>query len=380
MDVAPTDLNQDFKVGARGIEKLLARAEVEGSTGISPRLLEDTSRLAKYSIQFQGCHHLRHWNNDADDGDDGDVRVMTKRLVRFRLVPFEHCSSYNPWMDNTAINNAKNLIGQADYGDYVVDMATFIEAYLEAKEESEGDDAAAAYGYGYEYDAGDDGIDVADYTGCAAFQFNNYYANNNGGDDDGNAADDAEYYLGPYCANQGGELRLQLFSDNSCSTVARCNNGSTRGADCYYQATKKTLPFTTESIVENPCVPCSENYSYLNSAAASGSLGDIDFDEYNFGYARDVCTELYDLSGKCEKYMNNGQYNYGCKYIQGIQMGVSSEGYAIGVKRSLPADGAIGALAISVTFLGMYVYYLKYKLRKVEMKNYGENFYVPSSH
>ena len=96
MDVAPKDLNQDFKVGARGIEKLLARAEVEGSTGISPRFLEDTSRLAKYSIQFQGCHHLRHWNKDADDGDDEDVRVMTKRLVRFRLVPFEHCKSYNP--------------------------------------------------------------------------------------------------------------------------------------------------------------------------------------------------------------------------------------------------------------------------------------------
>jgi hypothetical protein len=57
---------------------------------------------------------------------------------------------------------------------------------------------------------------------------------------------------------------------------------------------------------------------------------------------------------------------------------MSSEGYATGVKRSLGADVAMGALAIMVTFLGMYIYYLRYALKKVDSKHYRKDFYVSS--
>ena len=56
---------------------------------------------------------------------------------------------------------------------------------------------------------------------------------------------------------------------------------------------------------------------------------------YDFGDARDACAGLYDASGKCEKNMKCGKLNYGCSYMQGVQIGMSRDRNTIGVKRSL---------------------------------------------
>ena len=64
--------------------------------------------------------------------------------------------------------------------------------------------------------------------------------------------------------------------------------------------------------------------------------------------------------------------------MQGVQIGMSRDGYAIGVKRSLGADAALATMAIMVSFLGMYIYYLRYALKKVDSKHYKKDFYVSS--
>jgi hypothetical protein len=399
-DVAPKDLNNGFEINSSdaAMKRLLSKAELDSSTSTSTtstststsnsdsssdsdsnastksRKLNYSSRIAKYSIQFQGCHTIKHWNKDAEDDDD--IRVSTKRLVRFRLVPYNKCSAYNPWADTSAIQSAKALLGQADYGDYIVDMSTFVEAYLETKNEEGkyyGDDGGNGRNLYYNNaNATDDAnaysnasFDIDDYTQCAAFEFNQ-------NTDD--AAAQYSYYLGPYCADQGGEIRLNLFTDDTCTTLAKCNNGAKRGANCYEAATGLTIPYTEESIVEDPCVPCSANYGYLATAPSK----EIDSNTYDFGYARDACAGLYEVSGKCEKNMKNGKYDYGCTYMQGVQIGMSRDGYAIGVKRSLGADAALATMAIMVSFLGMYIYYLRYALKKVDSKHYKKDFYVSS--
>ena len=54
-----------------------------------------------------------------------------------------------------------------------------------------------------------------------------------------------------------------------------------------------------------------------------------------------------------------------------------SNGYAVAVKRSLGADATMAMLAsIGCTFLGMYVYYLRAGLKKVNSQNYKDGFYV----
>ena len=42
------------------------------------------------------------------------------------------------------------------------------------------------------------------------------------------------------------------------------------------------------------------------------------------------------------------------------------------------ADAAMATLAIGCTFLGMYIYYLRYVLKKVDIQKYKKDFYVPS--
>lgn len=309
-----------------------------------------SSRISAYSIQFQGCHHIRQWNSNADAED---VKVYSKRLARFRLVPFQKCSSYNPWMDGGSI---KRLFGSVDYGEYVVDMNTFVQAYVEMKMEQ--DSSSSNY---YNQNSSNS-LNLEDYTQCAAFNFNS-------GDDDA-----YQYYVGPFCADQGGEIRLSLFTDDTCTTLASCNGGKNRGASCYKQATGSVLPYSDKSIIQDPCVPCSSTYSYLSTIPAKK----LDVSQYDFSYARDSCLTIYDQAGKCEKYMKNGEYNYGCDYLSSIKVGMSSDGFAIVVRRSLVADVFLAFLVISVTFVGMYIFYLRYVLRKLESERYANDFYVPS--
>jgi hypothetical protein len=72
----------------------------------------DISWAVDYSIKFQGCHHISQWNAEADAADD--VRIETKRLVRFRLCPSNTCTSANA-------GGCKS-----GYGDYILDMNTFL--------------------------------------------------------------------------------------------------------------------------------------------------------------------------------------------------------------------------------------------------------------
>ena len=406
--LSSSDLNESFEMKASGsaLSSLLSKA-TPSNPNTNIRNLNDNNNnnahISSYSIQFQGCNQIKHWNKNADDGDEDDVRISTKRLVRFRLVPYRKCSKYNPWMDQSGLSSVKNIIGAADYGDYVVDMEVFVEAYLLARYEYDtmnaGDDDGGnddgnrrERGRKLYYDDdgnnGDDGnnnaddaladFDVSDYATCTQFDFQPAFDDDNNNDDNDN---DIEYYLGPYCADSGSEIRLNLFEDDTCTTITQCNGGSTRGADCYTQATGNVIPYSDESIVKDPCVPCSQNYQFLSSVEDSGESLDK---EYDFGYPRETCSTLYDYAGKCETHMQTSdtygetKYTYGCSYIQGIQMGTSSNGYAVAVKRSLGADATMATLAIGSTLLGMYVYFLRAGLKKVNSQNYKHGFYVQS--
>ena len=78
--------------------------------------------VANYSVKFQGCHHIKQWNDEADGEED--VKIETKRLIRFRLCPSETCSA------------TKAAGCTSGFGEYIIDMDTFMEAYFEAKREN----------------------------------------------------------------------------------------------------------------------------------------------------------------------------------------------------------------------------------------------------
>jgi len=342
-------INRSTEIGAKSKlgQHLLAHARALNTEEEEGRSLQndvDYSFVADYSIKFQGCHHVQQWNEYADDEDD--VRVKTKRLVRFRLCESDSCSN-----SNSAGCTSK-------FGDYVVDMNTFVAAYLEAMEEEQeeicqeaaydcqadcdgNDDAAGCMSACYDaYDvsfcndlyADDDqqengnDFDPSEYSACAQFDGRRRLEENNGYD----------YYIGPYCADQGGEIHLGLFTDETCTTYAQ--NGETT----FSNMMGFSLPYSDDSLVSSRCFACGQN---------NGNGNEL----------KDMCGNIYTYSGKCETRMNIGYPNESsCSYIEGIKI-IREDGVirTSTVKKSKAAAVCIGLFLTMAVLLAGYVYYLR---------------------
>ena len=344
--------------------KLLAAAWQEGGDGA--RYLNeanaDYSFLSGYSIKFQGCHHVQQWNDYADE--ENDVKIMTKRLARFRLCPADQCSH-----DKSAGCTSK-------YGDYVVDMYTFVESYLQALVDDQDEICTSAqtdctsrcggdaedysclqscfknyslpdcYQY-FGYAANDDGaangqedFDVAGYASCVDFDLPAERRRHL----EENAVD---YFIGAFCAEQGGEIHLGLFTDDTCTTFA------SNGANLFQSAMGFTMPFSESSLVTNRCLGCGENYG-------DGTYGD----------AKEICTAPYELAGKCETRMADVDYpnESSCNYIEGIKI-IREDGVirTSATKKSKAAAVAIGLFTTLSVLLAAYVFYLRTKLARAQI-------------
>ena len=304
----------------------------------------DISWVAGYSLKFQGCHQIKQWNADADE--DNDVRIVTKRLARFRLCPSSSCSS-----DNAAGCNS-------GYGDYILDLDTYLQAYYEAKKEIDeaecenylqntcncGDDGERRLDeedceYNCFTNAGmyqcidddEDGFNAEDYMACAQLD---------GGNDDANA-----YFVGPYCAEQGGAVFLGMFTDDSCTESAKVTFKSVQGS---------SLPYENESIIGSDCMSCAE--------MADGNDDGNDEDGVS-----EQCEAIYYDAGKCETSLPSGtvyeKNTNGCNYMEGIKI-VRENGVIVrgSIKPSPAATAFIVIFAMLFAAMAFYVWYLRMRL------------------
>jgi len=379
---ASTELGRALLDSARRLEN------ADGDDSVS---YLDTSYLKDYSLKFQGCHHIPEWNKYVQD--ENDLRISTHRLVRFRLCPASSCQ------------DSKSAGCSSKYGDYIVDMNTFVYSFLYARQEARqnscnqyqntcetmcdgnDDENSCQYqcfaGYGLSYcmqDANasaEDLFDPINYAKCAQYEMNN------------NGERDLEeyyqsYYIGPYCADQGGSIHLGLFLDNTCTSE------SSNGKETFYSKMGFELPYSTESLISYDCVTCqetvsvkqtkaSESTSYGYSNAAEDAYGyNADNNAYGYSenanadaveeyYYKDVqqvkyfCESIYALSGKCEAKMAISNINdNACNYIEGIKI-VRDNGVirTHSVRSSKTASVVIGLFTTLAVLLGAYVFYLR---------------------
>jgi len=356
-----TSMKADSKFGM----SLLSKARKMEQNGEAEA---DYTWITDYSLKFIGCHHISQWNGEVDDADE--VRISTVRLARFRLCPTASCSS-------------KSAQGcSSSYGDYVVDMDDFLGSYLENKQEVieeqcenysantcnceyyNGDEQQCEYNcfmnagmsqcvdqdqnanqYGYNQGLQ---FELEDYLQCAQ-----YAPQNNNGNRrlDGNADDGAEqeYYIGTYCASQGGSVVLGMFTDDACTNFADYNGGRTT----FYSLEGESLPYSDTSIIDDECYTCQD-------------MGEANQYGYQEVDVKEACTNVYNIAGKCETGLS-GYNSYpnenACQYISGIEItsanGIINSGAGSSNK---VADAFIGIFACSFVLLGSYVYYLKTKL------------------
>lgn len=323
--------------------------------------------VADYSVKFQGCHHIKQWNEYADENED--VKISTKRLIRYRLCPSSSCS------DNKAAGCKDG------YGDYVTDMDTFMDSWFEAQRkqiegkcqkflyyqcdcqdsDDKGDDFNAEY---CEYDcfnnAGrsecidrnpyvddqgqEEEFNLEEYMGCAQIRNDN----NAQYDADGNQI---AYYVGPYCSAQGGEVRLGLFTDDTCSEFAE--------SITFKSLMGFELPYSGKSIVTSECVGCIEPQNPEDQDNWNDAM---DADE-----VIEQCENLYMSSGKCESHLPSGTVyqpnNAACNYMEGIKV-VRQDGIIDTGSTRPNAVATAFAVIFAMAFCAMafYVWYLRTRL------------------
>lgn len=324
----------------------------------------DMSWVVDYSIKFQGCHHISQWNGEAD-GDE-DVRIATKRLIRFRLCPTDSC-------------DAESSSGcSSGYGEYIIDMDTYLMAYMEDKQELEewncqyyeenvcacDDDDGKDDGfdeeqcmnncyakYGLDYcveeeqdDAAGEPFELEDYIECAEFK----------APDERRRAEEeeVEYFIGPYCSSQGGKVYLGMFTDDSCSIFA----DDYAGTSTYKGFTGEALPYSSTSIVGMECVTCAP----LQDANEENNNNGNDDGEVE---VKEMCEQMWDTAGKCEKNLGavDEPNKNACNYMDGIKI-VRKDGVVEVTPGSKAAAAFIGVFGVSTVLLAGYVYYLSTKV------------------
>lgn len=349
----------------------------------------DFTWVSDFSIKFQGCHHVSQWNDEAYDAND--VRIQTKRLVRFRLCPTNTCS-------------ASSSSGcHSGYGDYIIDMNTFLGSYYEAVDEykqfrcqyttqtlcSCTDDDAKADDFNIEaceyeclskYSMVDfcgatnpndnnqqqkEKFQLANYVQCQQFDFaaQGQQEQQQGEQAEGGARqleqDQAQYYIGPYCADQGGSIYLGLFTDDSCSTFADTYGGTST----YKKFTGESLPYGKQSVITMDCLSCKEPEEFNQDGN----------DAQDADQVSEMCEQIYSTAGKCESALASSGTVYqanenACTYISGIKV-VRKDGIItqVGSKANKTASIFIGIFVVAFVLLAAYVYYLKTKLDRVSI-------------
>lgn len=318
--------------------KLMSNARPTPNSKLGRRLddAEQDIDISSYSIKFEKCQYIKQFADERNE--DTNTVLETKRFVIFRLCPDDDCSScdYN-------------------YGEYIVDMETYLESTLQHKEEEQ-----EQYCEACEECGNDDGAQDAD-------DANNN--NNNGGRnrnlidvncnscyaqcqnienmEDNGYADAAEYvncekvyenentgvsyYAGAICANYGTRIKVGLFTDEDCSAYdpdlqidQYLKNENGYNVKLSYHLLKQTF-------VSDGCVA---SCTKVDEDANDG--GDDDAAEAAAAETAEVCENLYEAAGKCESAhgfddgMDSNSDNYGvqssneenvCDFITAISSG-----------------------------------------------------------
>jgi hypothetical protein len=366
----PSSIRASSKVGQSVLSKA-RRLQNDDNVEI------DYTWVANMSLKFQGCYHSQVWNDEANGEDD--VRISTQRLVRFRLCPTDSCSMSSP-----AGCTSK-------YGDYVIDMETYLQAYFEGVQqdqeyqcryeeeygdcvcngENQGDDYneeickyECFMGKGMEYcidknpyeEEGEKKEDwnVREYAECKQYQFQNNNNNNR------KLEEEAKYYVGAYCSENGGKIFLGLFTDDSCSQFADSYGGADTFATLSYGT---SLPYSDTTMIGSECMSCKETQQANQNNANNGGDDANDADQ-----VKESCENLYQASGKCDGSLGTYPNNEACNFMEGIKI-VRKNGAIVrgAAYKNTTASIFIGLFACSFVLLGGYVYYLKTKLDRAKI-------------
>lgn len=209
----------------------------------SSRRLEDQAQeeltefghLMNYHVKFLSCRSDTQWTNEQG-------QFETSSVV-YRLCPADDCDC------------------KKGYGDYVVGLNTFTKAHFEAVREQQQQQ-------GNNNNNNNNNFRAERYAECQQ------YENRNKRGLEQNQANG--YYIGPACSEGGSNVKFELFTEYTCTTVAE---GIT------YEEMTNGYSLPANFFSSEVCTSCISTDNNGNSEPS------------------DFCMDIYQWSGKCEKDM-----------------------------------------------------------------------------
>jgi hypothetical protein len=257
---------------------------------------DENAYLAKYTLKMVSCEAgVQVYSADGNGEYENNA-------VIFRLCPSENgCDS----------DSQKGC--SSGYGDYVVGLSTFIDAWFEDQRDNM---------------QWDDNFAVDQYAECAQYEIDN---------DENNQWENYAFYIGPTCTSDGKDVALDLFTDEACTyksediSFSDISNGW-------------TLPYSDGGIVSTQCIDC---------------YGMNENGEYEI---REMCGQLQEQKSlaceeKMEYYSYYGQNVQGCEQITEMMPKSSKSSSGSGGK----VFGWIVFLAVVVGLAGYIVWWRKKK-------------------
>jgi len=224
---------------------------------------EEFAFLGNYDVKVVGCKRDLAQPIVNEEGD------YEYSAVLLRLCPAsEGC-------DSTSTEGCSD-----GYGDMLVGLSTFVEAYMEDMKEQQEDD---------EDENGDDAWDFDKFGKCEE-----YNPDENADDANQGQWENYAFYIGPTCSDDGLDIKTELFTDEYCSQVSETSFETISNG--------WTLPFATGGLVSTNCNSCT-NYNDDGEAEI-----------------KEICQESYENAAlKCEEgmefYSYYGQNTAGCETI-----------------------------------------------------------------
>jgi hypothetical protein len=324
--------------------------------------------MVDYSIKFDGCAAVPEF--EREEG------LTTNLLAKFKLCPSDRC------------NSCPNA------GEYVVDMREFVESFQEAQREAneyacevqeetceyacengqyqyqnqnyDGDDqnnqnqnqddddyckytCLADAGMSYCDNEDGDDMDSSDFAECRAM---NEDDQNNGNNNNGNYYNNDNsnnyqvYYTGAYCTSSG--VYASVFTDSACTKKAPSGT---------YEKYNYGYSLPTEPLVTAGCQSC----KYVNNNNDDNNNNNND--DNNNGVL-ELCEDLYEQSGKCEKNVKGNSYpdTSGCELIHSILPKLNAAFASINGRGPGAATILAWVFGISCAFMGTYIYLLHKKV------------------
>jgi hypothetical protein len=248
----------------------------------SRRMEEEANNQAEEEMyDFLQYYHIKFVKCLAGEKIANAEGEYEYNAVAYRLCPAESCDS-------------DSASGCSDgYGDMVVGLDSFVDAYFEMNRENQ-------------QDRTENEFNLEEYRECRQWEMQQQ-------EDGGRKLnEEAVFYVGPACTSDGNDIKLEWFSDENCQYPEETYTYESVTGDEY------GLPYGDGGIISKSCISCYE-------------MGD----NSEYGVA-DFCMNLYEDSKKCESKMEAVGY-YGkdessCEYIEELmpsKSGMSGAGKVI---------------------------------------------------